>query len=145
MAFGLIISAIGLGVQTIGQIQQTKAMKQAEAQRQKQANLEATRQRRDIVRNAIMARSTAVSNAANQGAQYGSGLPGGIGQIEGRAGNQQVASEQNQEIGNNIFAANKKYYNASVLTDIGGGLSSLGNMFMSQAATFQRVGQVGYF
>lgn len=138
---GLIIGAVGLGLQVYGQMQQTKALKEAEANRKKQLNLDSLRQRREIARNATVAHSQALAAATAQGAAGGSGLQGGYGQIAGRAGQQTVASNQNQEIGNNIFAANTKYYNASVITDIGAGLYSLGGSVMSNAGTFGRVGQ----
>lgn len=139
-AAGLIIGAVGLGLQVYGQVQQGKAMKEAEANRKKQMNLDALRQRRDIARNATMARSQALAAATNQGAAGGSGLQGGYGQIAGRTGGQTVAVNQNQQIGNNIFNANMKAYNASVFTDIGSGLYSLGGSMMSNAGTFGRVG-----
>lgn len=142
---GLILSAIGVGVSVYGQIQGAKAQKDAEKQRQKQLNLDAARQRRTAVRNAIWAKSQALSTATSQGANFGSGVPGAYGQIEGRTGNELEASGQNQEIGNNIFAANRRAYNASIISDFGSGLTSLGGLFMQDAGTFKRVGQNGYF
>lgn len=141
---GMITSVIGLGLNVFGQMQQTQAMKRNEKLRMKQMNLEAMRQRRDIIRNASVARATALNSAAAQGAQYGSGVPGGQGQIQGRAGNQLVAANQNQDIGAGIFKNNRQAYDASVVSSIGGGLQSLGGMFLSNAGTFDRVGQVGY-
>lgn len=142
---GLILQAVGLGVSVVGQINQTSAAKKAEAARQKQMNLEESRRRRDIIRNTIATQAAARNTAANQGALYGSAYPGGQGQIAGRGGDQLVASRQNQDLGNDVFAANKDYYNASVLTDFGAGLSSLGGMLVSNAGTIKRVGQNGFF
>ena len=139
-AAGLILGAVGLGLQVYGQIQQTKALKAEEAQRKKQMNLDALRQRRDIARNAAMARATALASANAQGAAGGSGIQGGFGKIAGRAGNQTGAVNQNQEIGNKIFDAKQKYYNASVFTDIGSGLFSLGGSLINNAGSFARVG-----
>lgn len=142
---GLILSAVGTGLSIYGQIQQANAMKDAEAQRQKQMNLDAARQRRQMIRESLWARAQAISTATNQNAAYGSGIPGAYGQISGRTGNQLVASSQNQEIGNNIFAANRRAYDASIISDFGSGLSSLGGMFMQDSGTISRVGRVGYF
>lgn len=141
---GLVIGAVGLGLQVYGQMQQTKALKQAEADRQKQMNLDATRQRRQIARTAVMARSTALANATAQGAAGGSGLQGGYGQIEGQSGGQLLAVNQNQAIGQDIFKANQKYYNASVFTDIGSGMFSMGQGFMQNAGQISRVGASGW-
>lgn len=144
-AVGLILQVAGLGLSLYGQSQQTAAMKRAEDARNKQMNLDAQRRRRDVIRNAVYAQAQARNTAASQGALYGSAYPGGQGQISGRAGNQTVESSQNQEIGSDIFAANKDYYNASVYTDIGAGLGSLGGMLVNNAGTIKRVGQNGYF
>jgi hypothetical protein len=144
MAVGAIFSLVGIGMQVYGQIAQANALKRQTALQEKQMNLEADRQRRDIIRNAIMARAIAQTNAANQGALFGSGLQGGYGQIAGRSGNQIVATNQNQEIGQGIFKAQRQYYNASIISSFGSGLSSLGNMFMQNAGTINRVSSVGY-
>lgn len=141
---GLVIGAIGIGLQVYGQAQQTKAMKAAEAEREKQMNLDAMRQRREIAKNAAMAHATALATATNQGAQFGSALPGAYGQIAGQAGNQFVGVQQNQQIGQNIFKDNMNYYNASVFTDIGSGLQSLGGTMVNNAGTFSRVGGTGW-
>lgn len=142
---GLILSAIGTGVSVYGQIKGVQAAKDAEAQRKKQMNLDAMRQRREIIRNQNLARATAISTGANTGAFYGSALPGAEGQIAGRAGNQITGSSQNQEIGNNIFAANRRAFDASIISDFGAGMSSLGNGLISNAGTFERVNKVGWF
>ena len=71
---GGLLQVVGLGLSIYGQIQQANAQKAAERDRQKQMQLDAMRKRRDIVRNMIMARATALQHAAFQGAMYGSGL-----------------------------------------------------------------------
>ncbi len=137
---GLAISGIGLGANIIGGVMQTNAAKKAEAAREKQMNLDAARQRREVARQAIIARSVALSNATNQGASQGSGLPGGYGQITGEAGRQTVGINQNQEIGSDIFAANRAYYTASGITGFGSGLTSIGGAIMNNAGTINRLG-----
>lgn len=142
---GLIISAVGLGLQVYGHMQQTKAQQDAEGQRKKQMNLDTLRSRREVARNALMARSTALASGTAQGAQYGSGMQGGFGQVAGRAGTQTLAGNQNQEIGNNIFSANNRYYQASVMTDFGSGLYSLGGGMIQNSGTYGRIGASGGF
>lgn len=142
---GLVLGAIGLGLQVYGQSQQARAQKQEEALREQQMNLDAMRQRREVVKNAAMARATALANASSQGAQFGSGLQGGYGEIAGQAGQQMQAVNQNQEIGAGIFAANRRYYTASVFTDIGSGLYSLGGSMINNAGTYSKLGLGGQF
>lgn len=140
MLAGLVLGAVGMGLQVYGQTQQTKALRSAEAARNTQMNLDVLRQRRDVARNAMMARATALASATNQGAQFGSGLQGGYGQIAGRAGNQDLSATQSQQLGQQTFNAHQKYYNASVFTDIGSGLYSLGGSMINNAGTISRIG-----
>lgn len=142
---GLILGAVGMGLQLYGQSQQTKALQASTQAREQQMELDAMRQRREIARNAQMARSTALANATDQGAAYGSGLQGGYGQIAGQAGTEMQGVNQNTELGERQFAANASYYKASVFTDIGSGLYSLGGSLMNNAGVLQRVGQTGFF
>lgn len=141
MAIGVVLQAIGIGVSVFGAVEQTAAADKAEKLREQQMNLDAQRQKRDIVRNSILANSQAVSTATNQGAASGSALPGAYGQISGRAGDQTLAVDQNQEIGRGIFAANRASYSGSLISDFGSGLTSLGNMFLQDAGTINKVGQ----
>lgn len=143
---GLVLSAIGTGIGVYGQMQSNNAAKEAEAQRQKQLTLDSMRQRRDVVRNLLLTRAQAVSTAAQQGATGGSALPGAFGQIAGVAGRSTQGITQNQDIGNSIFAANRKAFDASTISGFGSGLTSLGGVLMNDAGTIQRVGQSGgYF
>ena len=72
MSVGL--SLVGGVVSALGSIGQAKASKKAEALRQQQMNLEAVRKQREMVREGIVARASATSNAVSQGAGEGSGL-----------------------------------------------------------------------
>lgn len=76
---------------------------QVNAQRQQQMVLTSNRMQLQNIRNSQMARSMAQSSAVNQGAQFGSGLAGGYGQISGQAGTNQLANSQNLQIGQTIF------------------------------------------
>lgn len=140
VGIGLALSAVGTVAQVIGQQKQTAALKKAEDSRQQQLTLDTARRTRETVRQGIKQRAEATFAAASQGAQAGSGLQGGYGQISGDVGRTNLANSQNQELGNSIFAANKDYYNASGITNFGVGLSSLGGTLMSNAGTFARVG-----
>lgn len=139
------LTAVGTGVSVIGQIGETNARKRAEAARKKQQDLIAQRQRRSAIRQSILARSQAEFNAANQGAQFGSALPGAFGQISGETGRQLGSINQNQTLGNEIFEANQAYFDASKVTSAGAGLSRLADVAgnLGTSGTGQRI--VDYF
>ncbi len=103
-------------------------------------NLEAMRQRRQVIRNALRARSVASVNATAQGAGSGSGLQGGFGQIGQGAGENMVGINQGTEIGAGIFSANRDSYSAQSLVAFGGGLSSFGGALIDNAPTLGRIG-----
>ena len=116
--------AIGAVIGVFGQFQQAKAAKKAEKAREKQMNLDVQRKRREAVRQAMSARATALSNATAQGAQAGSGLQGGYGQIGGDLGRNMMALNQDQQLGRQVFAANRQYASAGAMIGLGQGISS---------------------
>lgn len=136
---GVLLSVIGTAASVYGSIQESNARKKAEAARQKQAALESQRSRRETIRRGIAARALALSTATSQGGQFGSALAGGYGQISGDVNRGLLGSYQNEELGNQVFAANRAYYNASMITSLGSGLSSLGGLAMNQAGTIERL------
>ena len=127
MAMGL--SVIGGVVSAIGSMKQAKASAKAEKLRERMMSLEAIRKRREIVREGVVARAQATSNAVAQGAGEGSGLQGGIAQITGRQNRNIVASTQDEELGHGVFKANRQYAKAGGLISLGQGISSLGSAF----------------
>ena len=127
MAMGL--SVIGGVISAIGSMKQAKASAKAEKLRERMMGLEALRKRREIVREGVVARAQATSNAVAQGAGEGSGLQGGIAQITGRQNRNTLASTQDEEIGHKVFKANRQYAKAGGLISLGQGISSLGSAF----------------
>ena len=127
MAMGL--SVIGGVVSAIGSMKQAKASAKAEKLRERMMSLEAIRKRREIVREGVVARAQATSNAVAQGAGEGSGLQGGIAQITGRQNRNIVTSTQDEEIGHKVFKANRQYAKAGGMIALGQGISSLGSAF----------------
>lgn len=123
------LGLVGGIVQAIGAMKQAKASEKAEKARQRMMQLEAMRKRREMVREATVARATATSNATAQGAGEGSALKGGIAQITSRQNRNVLASTQDEELGNKVFSANRQYAKAGGLIALGGGISSLGNAF----------------
>lgn len=75
-------------------------------QRRQQMELDSRRQQMEIFRNAQRARATGTAAAINQGAAQGSGLQGGLGQIQGQEGTNLLGIGQNLQIGENIFGFN---------------------------------------
>src|SRR5262245_14983635 len=90
---GLALSAVSMTQQAKYANEAAKAnaaaidqQKQAEAFRKQAMDLDATRRRREMIRNMIASNATAETVATAQGAQFGSALPGAYGGISGRTG-----------------------------------------------------------
>ena len=123
------IAAVGLTAAAVGyfqgqdagnkadaaQGQITAASQRAEQLRAQQMRLENQRKQRDSIRQMIIARSTAVSNASSGGASLqSSGLQGAFGQITGLTGQNVLAQAQNTQNGEGIFSANQDRMNAEL-------------------------------
>lgn len=85
------------------------------------------------VRTQQVARSMALNNATNQGAQFGSGLQGGIGAISGQSGVNQLGITQNLGFGEQMFDLNSQlnqqkiaYSQAGTDVAYGQGISAIG-------------------
>lgn len=160
-------TGIGLGLTAIGtatavggavansyaQKQALAAQQQAEDQRKKAMELDADRRRRQEIRAAIAARAQSLSTATNQGAsaEGASALPGAYGGISGQSNTNILGINQNQQIGESIFAANaaanSAYRSAATAqswTSAGNGLSSLGGAMMTNGDTINKVGQTWF-
>jgi hypothetical protein len=133
-------AAVGTGLQVRGQMISGKASRAAEASRKQQMNLEADRSRRQTIREAIVARSTALANATQQGAQESSGLEGGIAQVTGQMNQNILAVNQNQQIGNRIFDANMEYSRGQSLSNLGGSLQGLSGQITNNMPALTRIG-----
>jgi hypothetical protein len=130
---------VGTGISAYGAYQQAKGSKQAEALRLRQQNLEATRARRQTVRQAIIARSTALSNATSQNAAEGSGAAGGQGSIASQAASNIQGINQGQSIGMQMFQANARIAGGQTLQSIGSGIQGFGTFLSDNYATSRRV------
>lgn len=149
-----VIAGAGLATAAVGLFKGQKASKQAEAAqaritqasiqaerlRFKQMTLETRRRQRDIIRQSMIARSTAVSGASASGAMQSSGLLGGLGQISSQTGAALTSQGENFQIGEGLFQANVDKMNAEMsLAKARGsqatasGLFSLGSSLVSNA------------
>lgn len=137
---GLAASIAGTTVGYMGQAQAQRGAEKAERTREQAMNLDATRQRRRIIREQLQARSMALTNATAQGAQGGSGLQGGYGQIAGQTNTNIQGVNQQQELGAQIFSANREQVRGNSMANLGAGLKALGSDLYSSAGSIDRVG-----
>lgn len=145
MGAGLVGQAVGMfGAASTAKKASAEQMRiaqlegQAEEQRHKQMVLNSRRQQLENVRNAQLARSMAVNSATAQGANMGSGLAGGLGQIAGQERWNSLGMTQNRSIGENIFSINSQISGAKMnIAQLGGqqatwqGISSFGGSLFS--------------
>ncbi len=123
---GLVLGAIGTGVQFIGAQRAAKASKRAEAARKQQAHLDHLRARRKNIREALKARADTLSVASNQGALHTTPVQGALFQTASRRNQANLSSRQNETLGNTVFDANAQIASAQGLQSFGSGLVSLG-------------------
>lgn len=139
---GTAATIAGTGLQVAGQMKAQEAAEKAETLRNAQMNLEATRQRRQIIRQSLIARGQAVNSATAQGAAEGSGLAGGVSQIASQTGSNLAGVNASQGLGQAMFGANQQLSQAQTMSSFGSGLSSLGGaLFQNQ----QQIGRLGTY
>lgn len=127
MAMGL--SVVGGVISAMGAMKQAKASAKAEKLRMRMMQLEAMRKRREIVREGVIAKAQATSNASAQGAGEGSALAGGLAQVTNQTGRGILASNQDEALGKKMFQTNASYAKAGGMIAIGQGISQLGSAF----------------
>lgn len=125
------VLAIGAVTTAFGQFKQNQVAKKQEMMRKRQMNLEAVRRKRDLIREGIMVRAQATSNAVAQGAGEGSGLQGGLAQVTGTVNRNINVVSQDQQIGNRMFGLAGKYADWGSVSSIGQGISGVAQAFPS--------------
>lgn len=145
---GTAVSYMGMKDQADAQKKMQEEQKKQEALRQQQMNLEAMRKKREIVRQAQLARATSLATATAQGGAESSGFMGALATVSGAAGRSSLATSQNQELGNEMFASNARmaglmgeYQQGGTMASMGNGLGSLGGALTRNASTISQVGQ----
>lgn len=136
--FSTAASLIGTGIQAYGSMQAAKGAERAEALRQRQMNLQAEREKRNTIRQSMVARAQALAQGTAQGATGSSGLAGGLGQISAQGASNLQGIAQGQEIGNQMFDANRQISRGQTMQSIGGGFQQLGQYLSSGFEQFQR-------
>lgn len=124
----------------VGQAKQASAAKKAERLREAQMRLEATRQRREQIRRAQVARSSALAAATNQGAGQSSALMGGMAQVQNDGGRNIVATNQDEAIGAGIFKANRQATTGQWYSSLGNGVANLGAAIGNNSDVITRLG-----
>lgn len=148
---GAGVSALGLGMSIFGGLDQSRIAKEQASvsmdvarqeqgindQKQQAMELAGRRQQLEIIRNNQRARALAENNATNQGAQFGSGLQGGLAQITDQSTFNLVGVNSALETGRNIAGYNNAISSDKIrLAQLGGdaasaaGFASLGGSIM---------------
>ncbi len=117
-------------------------------QKRQQMLLESRRKQMEIFRNEQRQRAMATAAAVNQGAQFGSGLQGGLAGVTSMSLFNSQGINQNVEIGQNIFGINNDISSKKMqLAELGAdqaqnqGLASLGGSLMKAGPTIGQLGQ----
>ena len=164
-AFTAATQLVGLGVSLFGGASASSDAKKAAAiqsniagfegqledQRHTAMELSANRQSIEILRANQRARSTAINNATNQQAQFGSGLAGGLGEVADQGLFNLAGVNQNLQIGESMFNINKQITGQKQqLAQVQGqqatdqGLASLGGSIMKAGPTIGSLGSSAY-
>lgn len=123
-----------------------EAQKKAEEVRKQAMEVNAQRQQMQNLRNTQLQRSMALTSATAQGAQFGTGLQGGYGQISGQSTDNAVGINTNLQFGEDIFKYNAEasrwkqqasgYQSESAMW---GSISGLGGNIAKSANTFNNL------
>lgn len=149
-------SAIGLGMSIFGGLDQSRIAKEQAMvsgdiatqeqginhQKQQAMELAGRRQQLEIIRNNQRARALAENNATNQGAQLGSGLQGGLAQVQDQSLFNLVGVNSALETGRSIAGYNDKISQDKIrMAQLGGdaasaaGFASLGGSILKAGPT----------
>lgn len=137
---GLALGAAGTYIQYNAAQDQSKALDKAEDARKQAANLDSLRRQRAVVREMQQQRALALSNATQQGAAAGSSLQGAYASIQGQGNTNITGIEQQNQLGNAVFAANKQARAAETQGNLGEGISTLGGTLVKNAGTIGSIG-----
>lgn len=134
---------------------------QQEGVRRQAMEVSARRQNMEVLRNAQRARAMGLNSATNQGAQLGSGLQGGYGQIAGQSGVNALGINQNLQSGEEMFGLNNQISQQKLLqaqaqntyaktsaslgtqSATASGISALGSGLLGASGSFKNLGTLG--
>ncbi len=152
MATAAVIAAVSIGasvaggvVQARGQRAATKASKRAEDARQQASRLETQRVKRRAIRDTQIAQADTESNAVTGGVDIGSSaIQGGVQSATSQQNRQILAANQGQELGDQVFQANRDLASARRISSIGQGIASIGQQIFAQRAPAGRLANLGF-
>lgn len=139
-AIGTAATVAGTVMQAGAQKDIAEEQKRQEAIREVQMQVDANRERRQIIRRAMVARAESLSTATAQGAGSSSGLAGGLAQVSAERGSNISAVNQAEQSGSAIFASNRNIASAQSRAAFGSGLSSLGGALVQNQEPIGRLG-----
>lgn len=159
------VSVVGLGMSIYGGFKQsadaqqeakisqeiTGAQQQQNDIRKQQMELSSSRSQLENVRTAQRARSMATMSAVSQGAQFGSGLQGGLAQVSDAASWQNQGIVQNTQLGEGMFGLQNQIsgYQSQMASLKGqeatdAGWASLGGSLMKSAGPLGNLTKTGF-
>src|SRR5690349_4913500 len=110
---GLALTAVGTGTQVYSSLRSASIQKDMLAEEQRQEEIrkrammaDARRKQLETLRQSQQASAVALAGATNQGANLGSGLAGGLGQISGQTASNYSGIAQSAGFGSAIFNSN---------------------------------------
>lgn len=140
----LVSGIMGSAAQSEMVAKQAAASTRAENAREQQMRLDSHRQRRQAVREGLLARSMSLTAGVSQGAQYGSGVAAGLAQATSGAAENVQAISSNETLGGRVFQANRDYYQATsegqAKVAMWQGIGSIGGALSSNAGAIGRIG-----
>lgn len=144
MGIQLVSGVMSAGAQAEMANKQASASIRAENAREQQMRLDSHRQRRQAVREGLLARSMSLIAGVSQGAQYGSGVAAGLAQATSGAAQNVQAISSNEVTGGRIFQANRDYYRATAEGQaqiaMWQGIGSIGGAIANNAGAIGRIG-----
>lgn len=141
---GLALSAAGTATGLVSGLQQKRISRKREALRRRQLQLQMQRERRNEIRQSMLARGRGLNQAAaaSGGGVTGSSIFNGISaNTTGIAAGNIGQLNQSEELSNQMFRLNEQQASNQQLGQLGGGLSTLGNTMMGNAVTLGRMTQ----
>jgi len=134
MSFGGSIGSLfGSSKANDEKMKQAQLQMQIEAKRRQAMELSARRQQTENLRNTQLQRSMAITSATAQGAQFGSGLAGGLAQVSGQGYWNSQGISQNLALGEDIFGLNAQISQSKLASA----------NYESQAAMYQGIRSLG--
>lgn len=140
----LVSGLMGSAAQSEMVGKQAAAQMKGENAREQQMRLDSHRQRRQAIREGLLARSMSLTSGVAQGAQYGSGVAAGLSQATAGAAQNAQAIASNEVLGGRIFQANRENYRATAegqaKVSMWQGIGSIGGAITNSAGAIGRLG-----